>query len=133
MHQRNIHGRKIKIYACSVCDYASRYGNKVERHLLVHNKLVVNADDQSKKIAVIELTSPVPESPPKPGSAEVLVSDSKEPSVERPKVQPLKLKRLNIRMPFKVSGGSKLKSGSKFTSGKWNNGRAISEVSKTSF
>ncbi|XP_059162480.1 uncharacterized protein LOC131945881 isoform X2 [Physella acuta] len=110
-HLRDVHGEMTKIYTCSYCNYASRFNNKVERHMAVHKQ---SSDTHGEGKSNKQEDNCYPQ---KETGENVLEIDTPElDAFGRPKLKPLRLKRLNIKMPFKISGSStKKKSSSKST------------------
>lgn len=100
-----------KIYTCNHCNYASRFNNKVERHMVVHKQ---SSDTHGEGKSNKQEDNFYPQ---KETGKNVLETDTPElDAFGRPKLKPLRLKRLNIKMPFKISGSStKKKSSSKST------------------
>ncbi|GFO47364.1 Zinc finger protein 64 [Plakobranchus ocellatus] len=100
-HLRDEHGNPSKIHECNICDYASRYHNKVERHMAVH-KLAINMDDRKAKSVVVPESEFGAESASL-GETNISGGEDSVRAGGRLRVKPLKLTRLNIKMPFKVS------------------------------
>ncbi|RUS73471.1 hypothetical protein EGW08_018769 [Elysia chlorotica] len=98
-HLRDVHGNPSKIHECEFCEYASRYHNKIERHMVVH-KHVINMQDRKAGEQNKKMNEFVADSK---GEEETEVEDTVR-SGGRLRVKPLKLRRLNVKMPFKVSG-----------------------------
>ncbi|GFR93809.1 zinc finger protein 64 [Elysia marginata] len=98
-HLRDVHGNPNKIHECHLCEYASRYHNKIERHMVVH-KLVINMEDRKGRSKTDKSDEFVAEDK---NQEEEETEETVRPG-GRLRVKPLKLRRLNVKMPFKVSG-----------------------------
>uniref|UniRef100_A0A2C9KKT1 C2H2-type domain-containing protein n=1 Tax=Biomphalaria glabrata TaxID=6526 RepID=A0A2C9KKT1_BIOGL len=86
-HKRDIHGNTTKIFECHLCSFASLYGKKLERHMVWHSAVT----DAEKATSPSQFLSTI------------RTDDHGTEQAGRPKIKPLTLKRLNVKMPFKIS------------------------------
>ncbi|KAH9515691.1 hypothetical protein Btru_011748 [Bulinus truncatus] len=104
-HKRDIHGNTAKIFECQLCSFASLYGKKLERHMILHK--VSTLDEEGSFSSKFSPTLTTDEQ-----------NISGADQIDTPRVKPLTLKRLNVKMPFKVSKMKNklkiMKDGSKF-------------------
>ncbi|XP_005092652.1 uncharacterized protein LOC101864368 [Aplysia californica] len=102
-HLRDVHGNRRPIYECGRCDYASRFNNKVERHMSVHKKKLMGLPQMEWKTKRSErLQNQLQTGTNLEGDE---VGEGEESNL---RVKPLKLLRLNKKTPslFQVSDKS---------------------------